>query len=84
MVPHLRWMVAVWLVRVLDGGSTPMAPEASSFVDVEEDKWWALFVERLVDLEVTAGCAVARTPGSSWRKDVPGEQRNSNPVWIPG
>ena len=51
-------MVAVWLVRVLDGGIDPAGVGASSFADVDEGAWWAPFVERLSALEVTAGCGV--------------------------
>ena len=55
--PIPRWVVAVWLVRVLDHGD-PRAAGGSSFADVDGDEWWAPFVERLAELEVTAGCAV--------------------------
>ena len=50
-----RWVMAVWLVRVLDGAD----PELSStrFVDVDPDLWWSPYVERLAVLGVTAGCA---------------------------
>ena len=56
--PIPRWVVAVWLVRVLDDGALPPGVGASSFADVDEGVWWALFVERLSALEVTAGCGV--------------------------
>ena len=56
--PIPRWVVAVWLVRVLDDGVDPAGVEHSSFADVEEDVWWMPFVERLATLEVTAGCGV--------------------------
>ena len=56
--PIPRWVVAVWLVRVLDDGAQPPGVGASSFADVGEGVWWAPFVERLAALEVTAGCAV--------------------------
>ena len=56
--PISRWVVAVWLVRVLDDGAEPAGTDDSSFTDVDEDAWWALFVERLAVLEVTAGCGV--------------------------
>ena len=51
-----RWVVAVWLVRVLDGGD-PVDAGSSRFVDVDAALWWSPFVERLADLGVTAGCA---------------------------
>ena len=50
-----RWVMAVWLVRVLDGAD-PVA-SGSRFADVDPDAWWAPFVERLAVLGVTAGCA---------------------------
>ena len=55
--PIPRWVIAVWLVRVLDGAA-PAAGGVSSFVDVDPDEWWAPFVERLAELEVTTGCDV--------------------------
>jgi len=51
-----RWVMAVWLVRILDGGD-PASVGASRFVDVDASQWWAPYVERLADLGVTAGCA---------------------------
>lgn len=54
--PIARWMVAVWLVRVLDGRASPAEAGGSSFAHVGEDEWWAPFAERLADLSVTAGC----------------------------
>ena len=55
--PIPRWVVAVWLVRVLDGGD-PLGAPGSGFADVDAGEWWAPFVERLAALEVTAGCGV--------------------------
>ena len=52
-----RWVMAVWLVRVLDGVD-PVA-SATRFADVDADEWWAPFVERLAVLDVTAGCATS-------------------------
>ena len=53
--PLLRWVMAVWITRVLD-----QAPEYSAaqtrFADVDPDAWWVGYVERLADLEVTRGC----------------------------
>ena len=55
-VPVQRWVMAVWLVRLLDG--TDPAPVGSTrFADVDESEWWAPYVERLADLGVTDGCA---------------------------
>ena len=51
-----RWVMAVWLVRVLDDGD-PVGSGSSRFVDVDAALWWSPFVERLADLGVTAGCA---------------------------
>ena len=51
-----RWVAAVWLVRALEGG--PSAPvDTSRFEDVDAGQWWAPYVERLVELGVTRGCA---------------------------
>ena len=55
--PIPRWVVAVWLVRVLDDRD-PLGADGSPFADVDGAAWWAPFVERLAALEVTAGCAV--------------------------
>ena len=56
--PIPRWVVAVWLVRVLDDGALPPGVGVSSFADVDEGVSWAPFVERLAALEVTVGCGV--------------------------
>ena len=53
--PALRWTMAVWLVRVLDG-SEPQAG-SSRFVDVDDAAWWMAHVERLAELGITQGCA---------------------------
>ena len=53
--PVERWVVAVWLVRILDG-TDPAVVSASRFADVDTAHWWARYVERLADLGVTAGC----------------------------
>ena len=50
-----RWVMAVWLVRVLDGADP--VPSANRFADVDPDEWWAPYVERLAVLGVTTGCA---------------------------
>ena len=51
-----RWVMAVWLVRILDGAD-PAAVGVSRFSDVDASQWWAPYVERLADLGVTGGCA---------------------------
>ncbi len=53
--PALRWTVAVWIVRALEGGSPPEVAE-SRFADVDDDVWWMPYVERLADLQITVGC----------------------------
>ena len=55
--PIERWVMAVWLVRAVDGAS-PAAVVSSRFVDVETGEWWLPYVERLADLGITRGCAV--------------------------
>ena len=55
--PILRWMMAAWMVRVIDGDD-PDAPSAVRFDDVDPDAWWAGHVERLAELGITKGCAV--------------------------
>ena len=52
-----RWVMAVWLVRILDGAD-PDAVSTTRFSDVDSDEWWATYVERLAELEVTVGCRV--------------------------
>ena len=54
--PLKRWEMAVWLVRVLDGAD-PDPVDASRSEDVDAELWWAPFVERLFELEVTVGCS---------------------------
>ena len=53
--PIPRWVMAVWLVRLVDG-KEPEPETESSFVDVNPGKWWAAHVERLWDLRITIGC----------------------------
>lgn len=52
-----RWVMAVWLVRVLDGAD-PEGVTTTRFVDVDTGEWWMPFVERLAELGVTRGCQV--------------------------
>lgn len=54
--PLSRRIMAVWLVRALEGGDTP--PDgALLFADVDPEFWWAAHVRRLAVLGVTRGCA---------------------------
>ena len=53
--PLLRWEMAVWLVRILDGAD-PEPGDSAGFVDVDDGAWWAPFVRRLAELGVTEGC----------------------------
>ena len=52
--PFERWVMAVWLIRAL--GESP-STAANRFVDVDAGAWWAPYVERLAELNVTLGCA---------------------------
>ena len=52
--PVLRWTMAVWVVRVLDG-EDPAEVSSTRFDDVGGDVWWAGHVERFAELEVTFG-----------------------------
>ena len=53
--PMLRWVMAVWLVRAVDGAD-PAGAASGRFSDVSPNEWWATHVERLAELEVTLGC----------------------------
>ena len=59
--PMPRRVMAVWLVRALDE-TDPESVESSRFDDVDAESWWAPFVERLFELEVTRGCSSAVGP----------------------
>ena len=37
--PVLRWHMAVWMVRIIDGRDPP-GIESSPFADVDADLWW--------------------------------------------
>ena len=54
--PIQRWVMAVWLVRAVDGVE-PNAGSSSRFVDVDPTEWWVRYVERLADLGITRGCS---------------------------
>ena len=51
-----RWVMAVWLVRALDG-TDPDTAASTRFGDVDPQAWWATHVERLAELGVTTGCS---------------------------
>ncbi|MXW94025.1 MAG: hypothetical protein F4110_11145 [Acidimicrobiaceae bacterium] len=53
--PIPRWLLAVWLVRVLDG-QDPAPVSTSRFADVDAGRWWAAHAERLAELGITVGC----------------------------
>ena len=53
--PILRWVMAVWLIRVLN--EEPAGGGETRFSDVDAGEWWAPYLETLADLCVTAGCA---------------------------
>ena len=53
--PILRWEMAVWTVRVLDGQDPP-AISQSRFDDVDAASFHAPFIERMAELGVTRGC----------------------------
>ena len=55
-LPIQRWVMAVWLVRALDGAD-PAPTDPARFADVDEGAWWAVHVERLAELGITQGCA---------------------------
>ncbi len=50
-----RWMMAVWLVRVLDSDD-PEPLSESRFADVDASQRWAAHADRLAELGVTLGC----------------------------
>ena len=52
--PIRRWVMAVWLVRVLGGDMT--SDGTSRFADVDASEWWSPLAEQLAIREITAGC----------------------------
>ena len=50
-----RWLMAVWLLRVVDG-QDPEPISTSRFADVDAGHWWAAHAERLAELGITLGC----------------------------
>ena len=58
--PHAlikRWVMAVWLVRIL--GDEPTGEGASRFADVDADDWWSPHAEQLAEHDITKGCATS-------------------------
>ncbi len=55
--PLPRWVMAVWLVRTVDGREPATATAPGSFADMDPSVWWAAHVERLAQLGITAGCS---------------------------
>ncbi len=53
--PTLRWEMAVWMVRVVDGRD-PERAVGTRFDDVAQDLWWASHTERMAQLGITSGC----------------------------
>ena len=53
--PIKRSEMAVWLIRALEDDQLPAAG-STRFADVDADVWWAPYVERLAELEITVGC----------------------------
>ena len=53
--PMQRWVIAVWLVRILDNHEPEPNPTIR-FADVDPTKWWAPHIERLAALGLTDGC----------------------------
>lgn len=51
-----RWVIAVWLVRVLDGGD-PEPLGYNRFEDVHPGLLWAAHAERLAELGIVSGCS---------------------------
>ena len=52
--PIDRWVMAVWLIRVLGGEVTTST--TSRFADVDASDWWSPYAEELADRDITAGC----------------------------
>ena len=52
--PIDRWVMAVWLIRVLGGEVTTST--TSRFDDVDASEWWSTYAEELADRDITTGC----------------------------
>ena len=55
--PLLRWVMAVWITRVLGEAPSSAEDAGTRFDDVDPTTWWAGYVERLADSGVTSGCS---------------------------
>ena len=55
--PVSRWVMAVWMIRVLEGAD-PHPQENPGFGDVADTSWWKDHVNRLLELGVTRGCQI--------------------------
>ena len=64
--PIERSVMAIWLIRVLDGEITTTG--SSRFADVDASEWWSPYAEELADREITTGC---RTQPLSYCPDQP-------------
>ena len=53
--PIQRWVMAVWLIRVLDQDA--ITTGVSRFGDISGGQWWIRYTEQLADLGITTGCA---------------------------
>ncbi len=53
--PVLRWEIAVWLVRIIDGANPP-ATRSSRYDDVDARAWWSPHAERLAELGIDLSC----------------------------
>ena len=53
--PIPRWLMAVWLLRIVDG-QDPEPISTSRFADIDAGQWWAAHAERLAELGITLGC----------------------------
>ena len=54
--PFLRWVMGVWVTRALDESPST---SLTGFTDVDPDEWWAPYVERLAELDISRGCATS-------------------------
>lgn len=61
--PIERWLMAVWLVRMLDGGG-PAAISVTRFAEIDPDRWWAPYEVFLAGLRSPSGGRPA-LPGSA-------------------
>ncbi len=57
--PALRQLIAVWLIRALEGDDS-LSPATSHFSDVDAESFWAPYIERLAELGITNGCGEGR------------------------